>query len=355
MTGRAFLGLGSNLGDRLGYLRDAVATLREVGLVGVSPVYETRPVGGPAARTPTSTWWSSCADGATPHDLLGVCHRLEAAAGRCATSAGAPTLDVDVLWIDGDGRRPDLVVPHPRMWERRFVLAPLHDLAPDLVDEAALAASSAGRRRARSTSVRSTSCPRAAPWLRASGSSGRAGRARRWPWPSPTPAGTWRPARSRRRPRRPPQGVDLLVLATPDDRVRDVARAVEPDETTVVAHLAGRRASALLAPHRRRRPSTRWWRCPRPSWCPAPGRFLVRGGRRPAGRRGGARAARPMVQVADADRPVYRGGRHRLEPPGGADGTGRAAGDAVGVPSRRTSTWRPTRSTTWPTWGRRRR
>ena len=49
--------------------------------------------------------------------------------------------DVDVVWVDGTTvDEPDLVVPHPRMWERRFVLAPLRDLAPDVVSEEALAA-----------------------------------------------------------------------------------------------------------------------------------------------------------------------------------------------------------------------
>ena len=53
----------------------------------------------------------------------------------------ARSLDVDVLWVDGTTvESPDLVVPHPRMWERRFVLAPLRDLAPDLVSDEAVAA-----------------------------------------------------------------------------------------------------------------------------------------------------------------------------------------------------------------------
>jgi 2-amino-4-hydroxy-6-hydroxymethyldihydropteridine diphosphokinase len=55
---------------------------------------------------------------------------------------GPRTLDVDVLWVEGATvDEPDLVVPHPRMWERRFVLAPLRDLAPDLVTEEQVAAS----------------------------------------------------------------------------------------------------------------------------------------------------------------------------------------------------------------------
>jgi 2-amino-4-hydroxy-6-hydroxymethyldihydropteridine diphosphokinase len=139
---RAFLGLGSNLGDRVRYLRDAVATLREVGLVAVSPVYETDPVGGPAEQDSFLNVVAELRTERSPHELLGVCHRLETAAERVRLERWGPrTLDVDVLWIDGVAvDDPDLVVPHPRMWQRRFVVAPLHDLAPDVADDAALEA-----------------------------------------------------------------------------------------------------------------------------------------------------------------------------------------------------------------------
>ena len=136
---RAYLGLGSNLGDRVHYLRDAVATLREVGPARVSPVYETDPVGGPDQDRYLNVV-VELDTASTPRELLAVCHRLETAAGRVRLEHWGPrTLDVDVLWIDGvTVDEPDLVVPHPRMWERRFVLAPLRDLAPDLVDQEAL-------------------------------------------------------------------------------------------------------------------------------------------------------------------------------------------------------------------------
>ncbi len=80
--------------------------------------------------------------GADPYRLLEECRRLEAAAGRVrAVRWGPRTLDADVLWIDGVALDdPDLTVPHPRWRERRFVLAPLAELAPDLVDEDDLAA-----------------------------------------------------------------------------------------------------------------------------------------------------------------------------------------------------------------------
>ena len=73
----------------------------------------------------------------SPRELLSVCHRLEAAAERVRQARWGPrTLDVDVLWIDGvELDQPDLQVPHPRMAERRFVMAPLRDIAPDLVPD----------------------------------------------------------------------------------------------------------------------------------------------------------------------------------------------------------------------------
>lgn len=143
MPVRAFLGLGSNLGDRRRHLRDAVETLRDVGLVAVSPVYETDPVGGPADQDRYLNLVVELHTDRTPRELLGVCRRLEAAAGRVREERWGPrTLDVDVLWIEGTVvDDPDLVVPHPRLWERRFVVAPLHDLAPDVAGEDALAAS----------------------------------------------------------------------------------------------------------------------------------------------------------------------------------------------------------------------
>lgn len=130
---RAFIGLGSNLGDRRGYLRNAVAALPDV--VAVSPVYETAPVGGPPGQDAFLNCVVELDTELTARDLLDVCRRLEANAERVRTERWGPrTLDVDVLWVDGETvDEPDLTVPHPRMWERAFVLVPLHDLAPDLV------------------------------------------------------------------------------------------------------------------------------------------------------------------------------------------------------------------------------
>lgn len=133
---RAFIGLGSNLGDRRAELSRAVATLRASGdVTAVSPLYETDPVGGPEDQPPylNAVVELRTADG--PRALLERCRALEAAARRVRTVRFGPrTLDADVLLVPGvTVEEPDLQVPHPRMWERRFVLAPLRDLAPDLV------------------------------------------------------------------------------------------------------------------------------------------------------------------------------------------------------------------------------
>jgi 2-amino-4-hydroxy-6-hydroxymethyldihydropteridine diphosphokinase len=134
--------MGSNVGDRWGHLGDAVASLSgpsgrgsgEVRVVAVSTVYETDPVGGPDQDDFLNLVVELDTD-LTARQLLAVCHRLEAAAERVRAERWGPrTLDVDIVWMDGvTVDEPDLQVPHPRWRDRRFVLAPLHDLAPDLV------------------------------------------------------------------------------------------------------------------------------------------------------------------------------------------------------------------------------
>jgi 2-amino-4-hydroxy-6-hydroxymethyldihydropteridine diphosphokinase len=140
---RAFLGLGSNLGDRRAHLRRAVELLQADGdFVAVSPVYETDPVGGPPGQGAYLNVVVELRTDATARQLLDRCARLERDAQRVRTVRFGPrTLDVDVLLV-GSARveDADLVVPHPRMYERRFVLAPLADLAPDLVTPDVLAA-----------------------------------------------------------------------------------------------------------------------------------------------------------------------------------------------------------------------
>jgi 2-amino-4-hydroxy-6-hydroxymethyldihydropteridine diphosphokinase len=132
---RAFLGLGSNVGDRRASLRQAVSSLPDV--VAVSPVYETEPVGGPPGQRPYLNLVVELATERTPRELLELGGRLEVAAGRVRAERWGPRpLDVDVLLVGGQTvDETDLVVPHPRMWDRRFVVAPLADLAPELVPE----------------------------------------------------------------------------------------------------------------------------------------------------------------------------------------------------------------------------
>lgn len=133
MSHRAFLALGSNLGDRVATLRHAVAGAPDV--TAVSPVYETAPVGGPEGQGPYLNLVVELTTDLDARALLGWCMKLERDAGRERLVRWGPrTLDVDVLWVDGEEvDDDDLHVPHPRMWERPFVLAPLRDLAPDLV------------------------------------------------------------------------------------------------------------------------------------------------------------------------------------------------------------------------------
>ena len=128
---RAFIALGSNLGDREGYLRGA---LREVGtLVAESQVYETDPVGGPDEQGPYLNMVVEIETTLDPYALLRRCQRIEAEAMRQRTVRWGPrTLDVDVILYDGVTIQSDeLTLPHPRFAERRFVLTPLAEIAPE--------------------------------------------------------------------------------------------------------------------------------------------------------------------------------------------------------------------------------
>jgi 2-amino-4-hydroxy-6-hydroxymethyldihydropteridine diphosphokinase len=134
----AYLALGSNLGDRRAHLQAAVDGLARapgVRVDAISAVYETEPVGGPEQ----DAYFNAVVAIETqldPHALLHLAHDLEAVASRVRTERWGPrTLDVDILlYDDASIDTPELTVPHPRMWERGFVLAPLRDVAPALVD-----------------------------------------------------------------------------------------------------------------------------------------------------------------------------------------------------------------------------
>ena len=130
---RAFLALGSNIGDRVAHLRTAIAALPDVD--AVSAVYETPPV----SEVEQDRYLNMVVRLDTLLDaraLLEVCREREAAAQRVRVVHWGPrTLDVDVLWVDGEtvDDPPELLVPHPRMFERSFVLVPLADVGADLL------------------------------------------------------------------------------------------------------------------------------------------------------------------------------------------------------------------------------
>lgn len=137
----AYLALGSNVGDREAHLERAVAALRAtpgLRVRGVSRWHETDPVGGPAGQGPYLNGAAAVETSLSPRELLAACLAIELAAGRDrgadAQRWGPRTLDVDVLLYDDRVLdEPGLVVPHPRMHERRFVLEPLAEIAPHVV------------------------------------------------------------------------------------------------------------------------------------------------------------------------------------------------------------------------------
>jgi dihydroneopterin aldolase / 2-amino-4-hydroxy-6-hydroxymethyldihydropteridine diphosphokinase len=129
----AYVALGSNLGDRRATLRSAVLSLP--GVRSISGVYETDPVGGPGEQGQFLNMVVELETRLDPYQLLAACRRTELAAGRERLVRWGPrTLDCDVLlYGDVSIDSEELTIPHPRMWERRFVLAPLADIAPGRV------------------------------------------------------------------------------------------------------------------------------------------------------------------------------------------------------------------------------
>jgi 2-amino-4-hydroxy-6-hydroxymethyldihydropteridine diphosphokinase len=133
---RAYVALGSNLGDRAAHLRAAIAGLAAtpgVERVVASAVYETQPVGPPQGRYLNAV--AALDTTLAPRALLARLAELERAAGRLRGERNAPrTLDLDLLLV-GDAciDTPELVLPHPRLHERAFVLVPLAELAAEAV------------------------------------------------------------------------------------------------------------------------------------------------------------------------------------------------------------------------------
>ena len=131
MTRRVYLALGSNLGDREGYLRFAV---RELGNVtAMSQIFETEPIGGPGGQGAFLNMVVEVETALDPFAFLRRCQRIEANALRQRLVRWGPrTLDVDLLFYDDMRIESEaLMLPHPRIFERRFVLAPLAEVAPE--------------------------------------------------------------------------------------------------------------------------------------------------------------------------------------------------------------------------------
>lgn len=128
-----YFSLGSNVGDREQHLRDAIARLGLAGrVVCVSSFYETEPV-----EVAEQAWFLNCAVGLetslAPEQLMSAVLDIEQQLGRRRTQSKGPrTIDIDIL-LFGDRviASPGLTIPHPRMHERRFVLEPLAEIAPE--------------------------------------------------------------------------------------------------------------------------------------------------------------------------------------------------------------------------------
>ena len=134
MTISAYLSLGSNLGNRENYLRDAIARLQALGrVVALSSFYETEPVG-----FTEQPWFLNCAvfleTTETPAQLLASLLAIEQEMGRVRTQKKGPrTIDIDIL-LFGDTilDSAELTIPHPALHQRRFVLEPLAEIAPEV-------------------------------------------------------------------------------------------------------------------------------------------------------------------------------------------------------------------------------
>ncbi|HVG00279.1 MAG TPA: 2-amino-4-hydroxy-6-hydroxymethyldihydropteridine diphosphokinase [Chloroflexia bacterium] len=134
----AYLGLGSNLGDREGYLRaavEALGKLRGTRVLATSGLYCSKPW-GKLDQPDFMNMVAAVETEMEPRELLGECKSIERAAGRTAGERWGPrVLDIDLLLYDGLTLDSDaLTIPHPRLWQRQFVLMPLAELVPGLRD-----------------------------------------------------------------------------------------------------------------------------------------------------------------------------------------------------------------------------
>lgn len=142
----AYIALGANLGDAVATLKQAVALINEIPLCTVkkvSSLYETEPLETLPGHAPGDDYVNAVIEIETKlpaPTLLQLLQQIEAAAGRERPHTNAPrTLDLDLL-LYGSAHidSTHLTVPHPRMWQRAFVLVPLDEIAPQLVNAAQL-------------------------------------------------------------------------------------------------------------------------------------------------------------------------------------------------------------------------
>ncbi|PHK48851.1 2-amino-4-hydroxy-6-hydroxymethyldihydropteridine diphosphokinase [Staphylococcus edaphicus] len=134
----AYLGLGSNVGERMTQLEEAVSILNHkagIEVTQTSPIYETEPVG----YLDQPRFLNQCIEVHTslnPHELLKACLDTEQQLHRVRDIRWGPrTIDVDILlYGEHTINETDLVVPHPRMKERAFVLIPLNDIAANMIE-----------------------------------------------------------------------------------------------------------------------------------------------------------------------------------------------------------------------------
>ena len=136
MAAIAYIGLGSNLGDRAATLQGALDVLNahpRIDAVRCSRRIETEPVGGPTGQPRYLNAVAELSTTLGPDALLALLQTVETRFGRTRSVPDAPrTLDLDLLLYDDLCRTtPELTIPHPRMHQRRFVMGPLAEIAPD--------------------------------------------------------------------------------------------------------------------------------------------------------------------------------------------------------------------------------
>jgi 2-amino-4-hydroxy-6-hydroxymethyldihydropteridine diphosphokinase len=137
-TYTAYIGVGSNMGDRRGNIEAAVRALggaADIDVVAVSSVQPSRPVGGPAGQRDYFNAVVAILTTLDPRALLDTLRGVEQQLGRRRAERWGPrTIDLDLLLYDQQTiDEEDLVVPHPRMHQRRFVMEPLAEIAPDVM------------------------------------------------------------------------------------------------------------------------------------------------------------------------------------------------------------------------------